>query len=334
MVARLSLSAYLGFKLARAGTPPSEQAAPAPVPVDRIKIAAVQWLAEPVKNPNEWTERVEALFRAAAAAHCHLVVFPEYLPMSLLGLIMPETAGAHTLTDATVAEVLKGTARPLYTFWVRWMAAFARKYGLVTVAGSGLVLERGRLYNQTVWLDAQGRMAGRQSKMHPLPDERRWGVVPATGPLSNPMQPWGLAGVVCNDATYFESFRMLAHKGARVIAVPIADPESRYTVGKARRGCFSAVQDVPMVGVVSAATGRLFGMRLTGKAGIYLPEELTPDSSGVLAESLQPVGEGLVTGVVSLAQLSAFRERHQASHPVPPDDFMDALYHNEEAQQC
>lgn len=327
---RLIVSALLRVKLARAGTPPAEQKAPTPPPPDRIKIGAVQWLADPVGDVNRWTERVESLFQAARDAHCHLIVFPEYLPLSLLGLIVPETSGTHTLTDATIEGVLKAVAPPTSQFWLRWMAAFARKYGMAVVAGSGLVATRGRLYNQAVWLDPSGRVVGRQDKLHPLPQEQQWGIMPGIEGLVGPSPPWGLFAMVCHDATYFESFRMAVHRGANVIAVPIADPESRYTEGKARRGCFSAVQDVPSIGVVSAATGRLFGMRLTGKAGIYLPAPLTEDGSGIVAESAQPVGEGLVTGVVSLSRLKEYRRAHLERFPVPPPDYMDALYQSEE----
>ncbi len=330
IVTRSTMRGLLRLKLARAGTPPAEQAAPTPLPPDRIKIGAVQWTADPVGDATGWTERVEALFQAARNAHCHLLVFPEYLPLSLLGLIVPETSGAHTLTDSTIEGVLKAIAPPTYQFWLTWMAAFARKYGLTVVAGSGLYVRRGRLFNQVVWIDARGRVLGRQAKLHPLPQEQQWGIRPGVDGLAEPSPPWGLFAMVCNDATYFETFRMATRRGAHLIAVPIADPDSRYTEGKARRGCFSAVQDVPCIGVVSAATGRLFGMRLTGKAGIYLPAPLTPDGSGILAESSQPVGEGLVTGVVSLSRLQEYRRAHLERFPVPPSDYMDALYQNEE----
>lgn len=330
-ITQVAIGTWLKMKLSRAGTPPTAHAAPAPPPPDRIKIGSVQWLTDPVLDAKQWTDRIAALFQQAADAHCHLIVFPEYVSLSLLGVIMPQNSGAHTVTDSTIEGVLKATAAATSRFWLRWMTAFSRKYGIMTVAGSSLVMVQGHLYNQTVWMDAEGTLLGRQSKLHPLPEERRWGVTPGAG-LAPAAGPWGLSALVCNDATYFESFRMMRKRGANIIAVPIADPESRYTEGKARRGCFSAVQDVPMVGVVSAATGRLFGMRLTGKAGIYLPAALTPDGSGVLAESPQSVGEGLVTAVVSLSQLTQYRRSHEAQFPIPPKDFMDALYHTEEDQ--
>lgn len=325
------LNLVLRIKLGRA-RPPRQPPSGSPVtlPPDRLKIAAVQWNAEPVAAVEDWTQRIERLFEEASRSHCHLLVFPEYLPLSLLGAIMPDGVSAGTLTDAAVQSWLRSLGPVTYRFWHRWMAALSRKYQMVTVAGSGLMIQNGRLLNAAVIFDKDGRERVCQPKWHILPDEARWGISPGDAGPAEPMQPWGLTAVVCNDATYYESFRMAAQAGARVVAVPIADPEARYTEGKGRRGCFSRVQDVPMVGIVAASTGRLFGMRLTGKAGIYLPAEMTPDGSGVLAESELPAGEGLVSAVVSLSQLDEYRKRHDARFPVPPPEFLEALYQFEE----
>jgi len=302
------------------------------MPRDRVKIAAVQWSADPVLRPREWSSRVESLFRQAAEAHCHLIVFPEYVALSLLGVMGVGEATTASLTDSTIATLMKAFSNPLEEHWSAWMTAMARRYRLVTHAGSCLALTPGGVVNQALVIDGQGRRALRQSKWHPLPEERRWGVQQGAMELPTILAPWGLASLICNDATYFESFRIVAHQGAQIACVPIADPDPRYTEGKARRGCFSAVQDVPMVGVVAASTGRLFGLRLTGKAGIYLPAPLTSDGSGIAGESPRPVGEGLVTAVVSLNQLRDYQAIHSAQHPVPPSDFMDALYQFEEGR--
>lgn len=322
--------ALLRVKLARSAPPLLDAAPRMPLPPDRIKIGAVQWDVSPVQRAEDWTRRLESIFQLAHDTHCHLLVFPEYMPVSLLGTIVPEGTGAHTLTDATVRALLRALGPITYRFWLRWMTALSRHYGLVTVAGSGLVVRQGRLLNEAVVVGPDGAVWSRQAKLHLMADEARWGIQPGDGPLSDPVAPWGLMPLVCNDATYFESFRMAAHKDTQIVAVPIADPDARYTVGKARRGCFSQVQDVPMVGVVGAATGRLFGLRLTGRAGIYLPAPLTADGSGVAAESLQAVGEGLTTAVVSLTRLRSYQGEHRARHPIPPADFMESLYHLEE----
>ncbi len=299
-------------------------------PTDRIKIGAVQWNAEPVKRARDWSERVAAVFRQAAHAHCHLLVFPEYLPLSLLGAIMPDSAAVNTLTNPTIRSLLRIMSPSLFRHWRGWMAALSREFSLVTIAGSGLTLYHGQLINVALGFGADGRLNLWQPKWHPLPVETQWGIV--KGPETRPaiVKPWGLSALVCNDATYFESFRMVESMGARLVAVPIADADARYTPGKARRGCFSRVQDVPMVGIVAASTGRLFGLRLTGKAGIYVPSELTPDGSGIVAESCHAVGEELITGVVSLSQLTRFQEEHRIRFPVPAPSFVESLYQFEE----
>lgn len=330
LLTKLYLRSLLGITLRRDAAHIGAISGLATMPGDRVKIGAVQWNAEPVSHVEEWSTRIRRLFEQAADAHCHLLVFPEYLPISLLGAIMPSSQTVSTLTDAAIRSVLRSLGPVTFRHWQRWMSAYSQRFSMVTVAGSGLTLYQGTLINVVLGFDATGSQCLWQPKWHPLDAEARWGV--AQGPTVQPdvANPWGLSALVCNDATYFESFRMLQSRGARIVAVPIADPEARYSVGKARRGCFSRVQDVPMVGVVAASTGRLFGLRLTGKAGIYLPSALTPDGSGILVESPQPVGEGLVSAVVSLNQVEQFQRDHEAAFPVPSGHFVQALYQFEE----
>lgn len=326
---RMMLKSWLSYKLRR-DIPRSGLSRATTVPEDRVKIGAVQWDAEPVARVEDWSQRVRVLFEQAADAHCHLVVFPEYLPLSLLGAIMPSSTTVSTLTDAAIKSLLRSLAPVCFAHWRRWMSALSRQYSVVTVAGSGLTVHQGQLLNVALGFDARGNQILWQPKWHPLASEASWGV--SAGPVRDPdvAAPWGLSALVCNDATYFESFRMLQSRGTRIAAVPIADPDARYSEGKARRGCFSRVQDVPMVGVVSASTGRLFGLRLTGKAGIYLPAPMTADGSGVVAESAYPVGEGLVSAVVSLLEVERYQTRYRAEHLLPPPDFLEALYQFEE----
>ncbi|MCY0879859.1 MAG: hypothetical protein OWU84_13090 [Firmicutes bacterium] len=330
-VARFALKSWLSWRLR--AVPSSRDAVHAPrlpLPHDRVKIGAVQWDATPVTHAEEWIRRVEHLFQQAQRTHCHLVVFPEYIALSLLGVVMPQQPSAQVLTDDTIRPLLRALAPAAYRFWYRWMQWFSRRYRMVTVAGSALTVHRGRVLNVAVIFDADGQECLSQPKWHPMEQEMRWGIQPGAGAMAPPYLPWGLTAVVCHDATYFETFRMAEAQGARIVAVPIADPEARYTEGKARRGCFSRVQDVPMVGVVAANTGQLFGVRLTGKAGIYVPAPLSPDGTGILAESAHPLGEGLVTAVVSLAELDAYRQQHRARYPLPPAEFLDALYQFDE----
>lgn len=325
-LAGLGLRLALAAKLGRDRAPRVESTGPVSWPRDRIKIGAVQWKADPVAHVEDWSRRIRRLFEEAADIHCHLIVFPEYLPLSLMGAIMPESASVSSLTDGAIQGFLRSVAPVTFRHWHSWMASLSRRFSMVTIAGSGLTVSHGALINLALGFNSDGSVLFSQPKWHPLPDEVRWGI--AKGPVRAPQVsgPWGLSVLVCNDATYFESFRMLQTLDAKVVAVPIADPEARYTEGKARRGCFSRVQDVPMVGVVGAATGRLFGLRLTGKAGIYLPAALTPNASGILAESTHPVGEGLVSAVVSLALVEDYQKAQRAEHPVPPGDFVQALY--------
>jgi predicted amidohydrolase len=196
------------------------------------------------------------------------------------------------------------------------MQVLAQHYHILTVAGSGITEIRGTLFNQSVVISVEGAILAEQPKMHLFAFEQDWGI--SAGDLVRQEgTPWNLYAIVCNDATYFESFRMVRHLGADLVAVPVADPEPNYSESKAMRGTWARVQETPVAGIVGAGTGSLFGFACTGKAGIYLPAELTPDGSGILAQSPTPLGEGLVSAVIDLETLHAFQQKTKIMPPGP-----------------
>ena len=94
----------------------------------------------------------------------------------------------------------------------------ARELGIFAIA-SFLVKEAGGLYNESVLIDHQGRVAGRQRKLHPAP-----GVEPFTpGNEYQAMEtPWGKIGIlICIDGWGFpEGFYRLREAGAEIIFNP------------------------------------------------------------------------------------------------------------------
>jgi predicted amidohydrolase len=271
------------------------------------RVAAVQWDVEPVVQLAHWLQRVEAMFQEAVRQQADLIVFPEFMALPLLGLALPDRRAAASWSDERVVRALRQLAPLCYRAWARYMAQFSRLYQRVTVAGSGLIWHRGHFVNRTLIMDRQGRIVAYQDKLHPMPQERAWGIEPGRR-LMRPLAEYGgLAAIVCHDASYYEVFRLLADQQAAVVAVPIADPDPHYAEAKARRGTWARVQEVPVFGVVAAATGNLFGISLTGKAGIYAPRAVTEDGSGILAESAQPTGEGMVVATLDYERLAQWR---------------------------
>jgi predicted amidohydrolase len=275
----------------------------------RFPVAAVQWRARPVARVEDFVEQVGGAVREARRLGAALLVFPEDLALQLLGLLTERVGGARPadLEPAAVGRRLAAWAPLVEPLYLEIMRAWAVAAGMAVVAGSSVGRSpTGPLNNRTWFIDPRGRLQGPQPKLHPIALERAWGIEPGRALMARP-EGWPVAAFVCNDATFFETYRMAEHLGAEVVAVPIADPDPHYTVAKARRGAWARSQETGLASVVAALTGELFGLSLTGKAGVYVPAGLTPDGSGVLAESPEPVGAGLVLATLDLDALERYR---------------------------
>jgi len=314
------LSAWEGLRLR---LPDTEPATPMPWTRQRLVVAGVQWRLEPVRSLKAWWDRLEAVMDDAYRAGAALVVFPEDMATPLLGLLTERwpTPTAAELADEEVGQYLRAWADTVGGIYREVFRHLARRYGVTIVAGSQLTWVGRRFWNQALVFGPDGRLAHRQPKLHPIPVERRWGIEPGTEwrRVDRIRLPLGVA--VCHDASFFETYRMAAAEGAELMAIPIADPDPDWGEAKARRGAWARTQQSGLPSVVGAGTGTLFGLALTGKAGIYVPVELTPDATGVLAESRDPVGEGVVTAALDLDALAAFRAE---ARPWPSNALIQA----------
>ncbi len=285
--------------------------------VSQVTVGAVQFSLSPVTQLPHWYKRLTAIYEQARHEGCDVLVFPEDMPTPLLGVLRRWLPGKRrSPPPAQVGAFLRTLGPVTYRHWIRVMQAYAEHYHILTVAGSGITEIDGCLLNQSVVISADGEVVAEQPKMHLFAFEQDWGL--CAGDLTKQNHTgWNLHAVVCNDATYFESFRMARHLGADLVAVPIADPEAHYSENKAMRGTWARVQETRVAGIVGAGTGSLFGFTCSGKAGIYLPAALTPDGSGILAQSPDPIGEGMVSGIIDLDALHAFQSQ-SPSMPAGP----------------
>lgn len=295
-------------------------------PTDLLTVAAVQWRLDPIEDLGSWIQRIDDMFREATRQGASLIVFPEEMTLSLFGLLLG-TRTPDDIGDASlIKSLLKALAPVAFDFWQLSMARMSRHYGIITVAGSGITVHQGRLLNVALTFGPDGSLWSRQPKLHLLSLEVLWGMEAGPGLVQQHLGPFGLMTLVCHDATYFESFRMLETRGALVAAVPVADPEAHYSEDKARRGTWARVQETPMLGVVSAGTGHVFGYDFTGRAGIYLPSPLTHESSGVVAESPEAMGEHLLVASADLRTLREYRVSRDRHLVIPSEAWHQRMY--------
>jgi predicted amidohydrolase len=281
-----------------------------------LTVATAQWLADPVVDLTAWVEDVRRFFDDAKAGGAALLVFPEDMSLPLLGLLPQRGEAATASAPSWVGARLRAWAPLLEPVYLRVMSALAADAGLTVVAGS--TLGRGSLgvENRTWIITPDGRLASSQAKLHLLPLEAEWGLTPGSALAPLPTRDLPLAAFVCHDASFFETYRMATNLGAEVVAIPIADPDPAWAEPKARRGAWARSQETGLPSVVAAMTGSLFGLPLTGKAGVYVPRAASPDGSGVLAESPEPVGRRITLATLDLDALASYRR--QALPPLSP----------------
>ena len=177
-----------------------------------LRVAAVQLNCTAEKTAN--LAAADRLTRAAAADGARLIVLPE--KWTVLGRDEDLRAGA---------EGLDGPA-------IEWARATARELGVDLVAGSIVerVPGRDKLANTSVHVDPQGETRGVYRKLHMFDVEvegRAYRESAVTEPGEEIVVSATADGVelgmsICYDLRFPELYRILAVRGARVIALPAA----------------------------------------------------------------------------------------------------------------
>jgi predicted amidohydrolase len=177
-----------------------------------VRAAAVQLQSTPDRDRN--LEAADRLTRAAAAAGAELVVLPEKWP----ALGTPEQTAA--------------AAEPYHGETLRWASATARELGVDLVAGSfsERVEHAERGANTSVHVGPDGEVRATYRKIHMFDVEVGGKVYresdhEAPGDevvVSETADGTGLGLTICYDLRFPELYRILAVKGARIIAVPAA----------------------------------------------------------------------------------------------------------------
>ncbi len=177
-----------------------------------MRVAAVQLNTTAEKAANMAT--ADRLVRAAAADGARLIVLPE--KWTVLGSDEDLRAGAETLDGPAVS----------------WAREVARELELDLVAGSIVerVPGREKLANTSLHIDPRGEVRAVYRKLHMFDVEvegRAYNESAVTEPgeevvLSATSEGVQLGLAICYDLRFPELFRVLALRGARVVALPSA----------------------------------------------------------------------------------------------------------------
>ncbi len=153
-------------------------------------------------------------------------------------------------------EAIPGPVTGRFAGWARRHSSYVI-FGLRTRSGS-------RVYNSAILLDRQGEVAGRYNKIYPTEGELKDGVFPGDPDPPVFKTDFGLIGIqICFDVNWWDTWKRLKQKGARIVFFPAAYPaalhlsalalSNQFFVVSSTRSRLSRIYDI--TGEVLVTTG-------------------------------------------------------------------------------
>lgn len=264
-------------------------------PMNRLRIASLQYWIRPIENFAQFQDQVEGLIATAADYHCRMVVFPEYFTVQLLTL-------EGVIGD--VPQQVRTLSKRVDQF-TDMMSGFAKKYNIYIVGGTIPVMDSGdhdHVYNESFFFAPSGAFE-RQGKLHMTRWEvEDWHVSPRQKLRVFETEIGVLAIAICYDVEFPEIARAAARLGTDILVVPSCTDDRqgflrvRYC---AQARCIenqiyvvhsSTVGSLPMVPAVSLNYGQ---------ASILTPSDFPFARDGILAEG-QPNQETMIIGELNM----------------------------------
>lgn len=185
----------------------------------------------------------------------------------------------------------------------------SKAFGVYIMAGSIMLEDQGKAFNRAYLFGPDGNIIGTQDKVHLVVLEGDMGLEMGSKLDIFHTELGRIAFPVCMDATYFETFKILKDRGAEIIIIPIADMEE-YNHYFALRGIWPRVQESGVYGIKSALVGDLFGIKFTGKAGVYAPMNITPKMDGIIKEASTFNRDELVISDIDIDSINDYHDEY------------------------
>ncbi len=325
-----------------------------------IVVAVVQEKAAIMENYKQYVDTMYGFTRKAVDKGAQLISFPEENGTLVLGMLplikpilrvaqilnrksadKPPESGSRAETPAGMdlgeSEKKKTGINLAYVFsfltpfitsvFETTFSELARSFGVYIMAGSVIIEDKGKLVNRAYLFGPDGEIVGTQDKTHLVEMEMDLGLSAGERLQVFATKLGKIAFPVCMDATYFETFKILKQQGAQIVIIPIANMEE-YNYYLALRGIWPRVQESGVFGLKSSLVGELYGIRFSGKAGIFAPLGLTPARDGVIAETASFDRNELVCASIDLTRLDSYADPYFSDqNPELYKKYLPDVYH-------
>ena len=185
----------------------------------QVQVAAISFKPKKMEMKSN-ADRLEAMFREAAAGGAQLAVGPEGV---LEGYVVNEIIDGHL-----AAERMMEVALTMKSPMMQRFRALARELNMCLVFGLAERIGR-NVYNCAVFLDQRGRLCGKYHKMQLAEGSHRswwWNRLGKNSRAFN--TPFGRAGMlICNDRWNADIARIPVLDGAQYLLIPSFGSRSR-----------------------------------------------------------------------------------------------------------
>ena len=176
----------------------------------KVRIACVQYKVRKIHTFEDFANQVEYFVETAADYRADFVLFPEFFSVQLLSVIEPLSA-----IDG-ISKLAADFTEP----FIDLMSRMASKYGVYIIGGSHPIERDGKLQNECLIFDTDGRYVA-QPKLHITPAEKKyWGISGGHELVILPTPKAKIAVQICYDVEFPEATRYLADQGVEILFVP------------------------------------------------------------------------------------------------------------------
>jgi predicted amidohydrolase len=251
-------------------------------PVDKLRVASLQYFIRPVDSFDQFRDQVAGLVETAADYDVRLLVFPEYFTIQLMTVGNDDKAPGDVMVRRLCAHVDR---------FREMMAGLARTHGLYIVAGTIPVMDAGseNIFNDCFVFSPRGDV-GVQGKLHMTRWEREdWNVSTRSTLRIFDTDLGKMAVAICYDVEFPEIARAAARAGANLLIVPSCT-DDRQGFLRVRYCAQARCIENQMYVVHSSTVGSLPMVPSValnyGQASILTPSDFPFARDGILAEGV------------------------------------------------
>lgn len=198
------------------GLQPALYPADGSLPMNEVRIAAVQYAIQGNQTAEQLLAKLEAAVVEGVTAEAECIVFPELITFDSWRVDQVES---HAVPSEQEVAETRRIATEVTPIFLRGMAALAEKYQVDILAGSTPCIDGSSIFN-SAYLFFRDGSSFRQDKLYPTHWELKAGISPGSE-LATCDTRWGKCAILtCYDVEFPDVSSLLVSAHPEIIFVP------------------------------------------------------------------------------------------------------------------